>query len=63
MLIDEDDLKEVRLKCFLDEATTAKNMYIVLWKSFAHTIKKAMQTYTNNKKIDGPALLYRLLRQ
>eukprot|EP00957_Ditylum_brightwellii_P169078 12869010-Ditylum_brightwellii.AAC.1 len=35
----------------------------MLLKSFAHPIKTAMQTYTNNNKIDSPALLYHLLRQ
>eukprot|EP00957_Ditylum_brightwellii_P159378 12131890-Ditylum_brightwellii.AAC.1 len=38
-------------------------MYIMLWKSFALPIKTAIQTYANNNEIDGPALLYHLLRQ
>eukprot|EP00957_Ditylum_brightwellii_P184156 14026984-Ditylum_brightwellii.AAC.1 len=62
ILIDKDDLKGARLKHSPNEATAAKNMYIALWKSFACPIKTAMQTYADNSKIDGPALLYRLLR-
>eukprot|EP00957_Ditylum_brightwellii_P001308 102847-Ditylum_brightwellii.AAC.1 len=63
MLIDEDDLKGTRLKHSLEEAISAKNMYIVLWKSFTCPIKTAMQTCNDNNKINGPALLYHLLRQ
>eukprot|EP00957_Ditylum_brightwellii_P108651 8287205-Ditylum_brightwellii.AAC.1 len=63
VLIDEDDLKGARLKCSPDEVTAAKNMYIALWKSFVCPIKTVMQTYANNNKIDGPALLYHFLRQ
>eukprot|EP00957_Ditylum_brightwellii_P052700 3994995-Ditylum_brightwellii.AAC.1 len=62
-LIDEQDLKGARLKRSPDEATAAKNMYIVLWKLFACPIKTAMQTYAVNNKIDGPDLLYHLLWQ
>eukprot|EP00957_Ditylum_brightwellii_P089211 6793943-Ditylum_brightwellii.AAC.1 len=63
MLIDENNLKGTRLKRSPEEATAAKNIYIVLWKSFACPIKTAMQIYANNNKIDGPALLCHLLRQ
>eukprot|EP00957_Ditylum_brightwellii_P153963 11718747-Ditylum_brightwellii.AAC.1 len=38
-------------------------MYIMLWKSFAQPIKTAMQAYADNNEINGPALLYYLLRQ
>eukprot|EP00957_Ditylum_brightwellii_P009582 722593-Ditylum_brightwellii.AAC.1 len=38
-------------------------MYIALWKSFACPIRTAIQTYANNNEIDGPALLYHLLKQ
>eukprot|EP00957_Ditylum_brightwellii_P098713 7519313-Ditylum_brightwellii.AAC.1 len=38
-------------------------MHTVLWKSFTCPIKTAMQKYTERGKIDGPALLYHLLRQ
>eukprot|EP00957_Ditylum_brightwellii_P149787 11407218-Ditylum_brightwellii.AAC.1 len=38
-------------------------MYIVLWKSFTHPIKTVMQMYADNNEIDGPVLLYHLLRQ
>eukprot|EP00957_Ditylum_brightwellii_P025363 1918767-Ditylum_brightwellii.AAC.1 len=63
MLIDEDDLKGARLKCSPKEAAAAKNMFITLWKSFACPIKTAMQMYTDNNEIDGPALVYHLLRK
>eukprot|EP00957_Ditylum_brightwellii_P160654 12230538-Ditylum_brightwellii.AAC.1 len=38
-------------------------MYITLLKSFTRPIKTAMQTYADSNEIDGPALLYHLLRQ
>eukprot|EP00957_Ditylum_brightwellii_P033997 2574792-Ditylum_brightwellii.AAC.1 len=38
-------------------------MCIVLWKSFAHPIKTAIQTIDNDNETDGPALLYHLLCQ
>eukprot|EP00957_Ditylum_brightwellii_P079887 6075908-Ditylum_brightwellii.AAC.1 len=63
MLIDEADLKEVQKKCSPKESTAAKNMYIVLLKSFAHPIKTTMQTIANDKETDGPALLHHLLCQ
>eukprot|EP00957_Ditylum_brightwellii_P173008 13171759-Ditylum_brightwellii.AAC.1 len=63
MLIDGADFKEVQKNRSPEESTTAKNMYIALWKSFAHSIKTAMQTIANDNKTDGPALLYHLLCQ
>eukprot|EP00957_Ditylum_brightwellii_P062669 4756920-Ditylum_brightwellii.AAC.1 len=63
MLIDEADLNKAQKKHSPKESTTAKNMYIALWKSFARPIKTAMQTIANDNKTDGPALLYHLLRQ
>eukprot|EP00957_Ditylum_brightwellii_P010040 757642-Ditylum_brightwellii.AAC.1 len=63
MLIDEADLNEAQKKCSPKEFTAAKNMYIMLWKSFTRPIKTAMQTIINDNKTDGPALLYHILRQ
>eukprot|EP00957_Ditylum_brightwellii_P032184 2440065-Ditylum_brightwellii.AAC.1 len=63
MLINEADLKEAQKKCSPKESTAAKNMYIALWKSFAHPIKTAMQTIADDNETDGPALLYHLLCQ
>eukprot|EP00957_Ditylum_brightwellii_P089863 6843512-Ditylum_brightwellii.AAC.1 len=63
MLIDEDDLKGARLKHSPEEAIAAKNMYITLWNSFACSFKMMMQMYTDNNKIDGPALLCHLIRK
>eukprot|EP00957_Ditylum_brightwellii_P135200 10309432-Ditylum_brightwellii.AAC.2 len=63
MLLDNEDLKLARMKQSLEEVTVAKNMHIVLWKSFACQIKITMQTVPGNNKTDGPALLYHLLHQ
>eukprot|EP00957_Ditylum_brightwellii_P089385 6806176-Ditylum_brightwellii.AAC.1 len=63
MLIDEADLKEAHTKRSLKESTAAKNMYIVLWKSFVCPIKTAMQTIANENESDSPVLLYHLLHQ
>eukprot|EP00957_Ditylum_brightwellii_P017809 1340408-Ditylum_brightwellii.AAC.1 len=63
MLIDEADLKEAQKKRSPKESTTAKNMYIALWKSFTCPIKTTMQTIANDNETDGPALLYHLLHQ
>eukprot|EP00957_Ditylum_brightwellii_P212222 15367100-Ditylum_brightwellii.AAC.1 len=38
-------------------------MYIMLWLSFIHQIKTALQTVVDNNKTDGPALLYHLICQ
>eukprot|EP00957_Ditylum_brightwellii_P149484 11383627-Ditylum_brightwellii.AAC.1 len=46
-----------------EQSTAAKNMYITLWKAFAHPIKTAMQTIANDNETDDPALLYHLLCQ
>eukprot|EP00957_Ditylum_brightwellii_P161466 12293936-Ditylum_brightwellii.AAC.1 len=63
MLIDGQDLKWVRMKQSLEEATATKNIYIMLWKSFACQIKTAMQTAADKNETDGPALLFHLLSQ
>eukprot|EP00957_Ditylum_brightwellii_P188717 14365305-Ditylum_brightwellii.AAC.1 len=63
MLIDEADLKDAQRKRSQEGSTAAKNMYIALWKSFTHPIKTAMQTIANDNDMDGPALLYHILRQ
>eukprot|EP00957_Ditylum_brightwellii_P164028 12488960-Ditylum_brightwellii.AAC.1 len=60
MLIDEADLKEAQKKCSSKESTAVKNIYILLWKSFAHPIKTTMQTIADGNRTDGPALLYYL---
>eukprot|EP00957_Ditylum_brightwellii_P136213 10388426-Ditylum_brightwellii.AAC.2 len=63
MLINEADCIQARLNRTPEEKTATKNMYIALWKLFAQPIKTVMQTYANDNKTDGPALLYHHLCQ
>eukprot|EP00957_Ditylum_brightwellii_P158330 12051956-Ditylum_brightwellii.AAC.1 len=41
-------------KCSPKDPTTVKNIYIMLWKAFAHPIKTAMQTIADDNETDGP---------
>eukprot|EP00957_Ditylum_brightwellii_P209168 15360637-Ditylum_brightwellii.AAC.1 len=62
-MLEDEDLKSSRAKRSPEDAIAAKNMYIVLWRSFVNQIKTAMQTVADNNKVDDSVLICHLLCQ